>query len=809
MAELEFLLDDGRLDGPHAVDRVVGPCRVAAIADRADLSDARSAIEDLCMTWGGACGGLLPATRGAGLSNRWTEFLAEGEFDRLAHRGVVEIAPNRRGVFVAQDAGGEPLLANLWGRRGPSDWPICDCSLPADDDPWFIAYLACLGAWPSQPTSNQLSPAGLIEDYRFDQLLRVEREVLTDTGPADLIARLRRREHICPAQLSYQGLMLWSQPEAPHLSDDPTLPAPTWERSRYGANLVVVYEPGSVEDLALIWNLRAAHGIKPSVPLAVPATADVGAALHAWSLVESETWALRLFGLVSRPWGLISASIDKQRLEDWAKQASLNWAAADVDTVLAPGHRPGRSSKDVAVFREGRARIAATAPSDREFFDGRPAMARDPEIRVRLNPAGRRLPPSRTLEGFLPTLWGYRGGGSEHDGGHGNDILEVDWPSGWNVLAAVAHDRGFAVKPSRPGRAATALLRRLGTFAELQPLLDPLIIKTLTDLGARSGRAWFEQQIRELHEQLDLAPSDASARSQLIEQRLSELALPPFNADRSELTWDQLKQYLSRDAAHEWLQWAESRELLVRGAEVTCGRCGAREWRPATEIAVPVLCRGCGHPIPRPFPTDRLVFRYRASEMLRQTLQQNAFPHLLAARWLAALLGQQGLFGLHPGVEFQDKSGETVAEVDLVLLFSDGTIALGECKLTPRGLLDADVDRLERFAATIGAAWTFYAVPAWLSDCEEPWNQLARDLPERPCFLLTNEQLMEPGDQVMWKLGSNPLRPDPADDEQRAKLHAQFVERLGAAIAWIDQPQHVDDMLLKEAKRDPGDGEAS
>ena len=253
------------------------------------------------------------------------------------------------------------------------------------------------------------------------------------------------------------------------------------------------------------------------------------------------------------------------------------------------------------------------------------------------------------------------------------------------MLSAVAHDRGFEATPSRPGRAATALLRRLGAFAELQPFLDPWILDTLKGLGARSGRAWFEQHVREIHEQLDLAPSDASARSRLIEQRLSELSLPPFDADKSELTWDQLQRLLSPAAAHEWLQWAESRELLVRGAGVACDRCGAREWRPATELAVPVRCRGCGQAIGRPFPTDRLVFRYRASEMLRQTLQQNALPHLLAGRWLAALLGSDGLFGLHPGVEFQDKNGKQVAEVDLVLVFSDGSLALGECKLTPRG----------------------------------------------------------------------------------------------------------------------------
>jgi len=799
VSDLGLLLDDGRLQGTHAIDRVVGPDRVAAVVDRGDLSDARRAIEELCMTWGGACGALLPATRGdADLPGRWDRFLANGVFDQLAHREIASRDPHRREVFVTPHVTGEPLLSELWGQREAGDWPVCDCSLPDPTDPWYVAYLACLGAWPSQPAPEQLKPAGLIDEYRFDQLLNVEREPLTQVGPAELVSRLRRRGYTHPAQLSCHGLSLWRLPEAAHLSDEPGLPHPGWERSRYGPNLVVVYEPGSVEDLALIWNLRAAHGVFPGLPLAVPATVDVAHALQAWSTVGADSWALRLFGLVSRPWGLVSATVDASALADWATQAPGSWEVADVDTVLWPGYRPGRPSKDVAVFRDGRARIAAVAADDREFLRNRPAQARAPELRVRVTPVGRQLPPSRTLARYLPTLFGYRGGGSEHEGGDTDAILDLDWPSGWNVLQAAARDRGVQAVASRPGRAASALLRRLGTFVELQPLLDPAVIETLTRLGSRSGRAWFETQVRDLHESLNLAPDRAAKRSQIIEKRLADLALPPFEADRAELTWDALQQLLSPEGAREWLGWAESRELLVRGAEVSCDRCFARGWQPATELAVPTVCRGCGHSIRRPFPADRLVFRYRASEMLRQTLQQNALPHLLAARWLVALLGGAGLYGVHPGVEFRDEAGNPVAEVDLVLLFSDGAIALGECKLTPRGLLQGDVNKLEDFADRFGASWTFYAVPAWLSDCGEPWSRLPRDSPERPRFVLTNEQLVQPAEDVRWALGTNPLRPVPADEVQCAAWHDRFQERLADSIAWIEQQPHVDEMILKD-----------
>jgi hypothetical protein len=89
MSELELLLDDGRMEGTYAVERVVAPDRVAAVVDRGDLDDARSAIEDLCTTWGGACGALLPAERDdTDLPVRWDRFLKAGVFDRLAYRGI-------------------------------------------------------------------------------------------------------------------------------------------------------------------------------------------------------------------------------------------------------------------------------------------------------------------------------------------------------------------------------------------------------------------------------------------------------------------------------------------------------------------------------------------------------------------------------------------------------------------------------------------------------------------------------------------------------------------------------------------------
>lgn len=190
MSELPLLLDDGHIEGPHAVERVVGPERVAAVVDQSDLSDARAALEDLCLAWGGGCGALLPAERDRdGLPVRWDRFREAGVFDRLGHRDVIQGQSNRPRVFSTAEVGGDPLLAVLWNRHDREGWATADCSLPDSDDPWHVAYLACLGAWPSQPASRHLAATGLVEDYRFERLLRVKRDVIEAPGPADLVAR--------------------------------------------------------------------------------------------------------------------------------------------------------------------------------------------------------------------------------------------------------------------------------------------------------------------------------------------------------------------------------------------------------------------------------------------------------------------------------------------------------------------------------------------------------------------------------------------------------------------------------------------
>ena len=101
-----------------------------------------------------------------------------------------------------------------------------------------------------------------------------------------------------------------------------------------------------------------------------------------------------------------------------------------MDTVLYPASRPGRLSRDIAVFTQGRARVAALSPEDRDYLQGRPARAHEPALRVRIKAGGRHLPPAGPLARYLPTMPGYRGGGIEVGANNVDDLVGSTGPAG-------------------------------------------------------------------------------------------------------------------------------------------------------------------------------------------------------------------------------------------------------------------------------------------------------------------------------------------------------------------------------------------
>jgi hypothetical protein len=566
----------------------------------------------------------------------------------------------------------------------------------------------------------------------------------------------------------------------------PTWFAEGWMRLFVGSNIVVVYEPGSVADLCLLWTLRSAHGVPRGLPLAIPRSTDVVSELATWTdLGDRPRFAPKLRGL-GRPWALTSASVAADELAAMAAEAGNPWEVVPFGDLLQPPARASRTSVDIAHFVDGAATAAVWGPTDRDIVHGRPPAAFGVDLRGRTSVANKSLPRLRSLRPGWFTGGGWVAGGFDRPVGSDSDTVEVEWPSGWAVLQAAAADHGLKIRPSRPGQAAAALLGRMGSFEALDPLKDDQILGHLERLGERVGISWFRSRLRGIQSALAAESEDAATRSARLEALVDELVVPPVDDAQHELTASQLQSAFKLSPARSWLEWAESTGLIVRGARIECHRCGTKAWRPAAELAPPVICAGCGQPIQRPFPADTLTFRYRASRLLIEVEASDALPHLICAAWWVAMF-RDGLYGVYPGVEFLDGDA-LIGEVDVVLLLRNGMLALGECKRRPNGLHSKDLENLDVIADRVRAAWTFAATLGWAEEAPTLWQTLRRDLPERRRFALCAEQLFEESIEIRSLLGVDATAWAPATSDQRTARHARFKERLPDVIARLERP---------------------
>jgi hypothetical protein len=681
---------------------------------------------------------------------------------------------------LIEDELGEFLVAALLGAPGDeSRWLPVISSRVAHDDDWFIAYAGCLGIWPSTPDPHMLERYRYVSGLKWTEVIDFTEEVVSAPGPADLLARLRSPGTMTPAQASTALLRLRTAPRSSSgIDSPPVLPRPHLNAEEVGPNVVVIYEPGSVEDLALLWNLRMANGLVEGLPMAIPHGADVGAALKYWQ----EEFAFSSWGLGSTRCALTSASIDFAEIEQMAEMAGSLWTALTPDELLRDSDRPARQSFDVATFSEGAATVAAWDSADRDAIGKRPSDFNEFEGVVRIGIHGRRIPPSPSLEPEYPFVSGFRGGGFERPGARADALVEVGWPGGWSVLEALALDRGLRVERSPAGLAAASMLERVGSLDVLGALASEGMVALLYELGERSGINWFRNKLREIGSAVD------SRDRSLLERAASEIHISGSEEERGETTFSALVHRFGRSGAEAWLSWAEDRELLIRGATIRCDRCGARSWRAIDELGPRPVCRGCGRPIASPFPPGQLSFSYRAGQAVLHVMEHDALVQLFAMRWFFQLWRPfmdrpSRLFGAYPGVEFYELGGENpVGEADLLLVQTDGELVVGECKRRGPGLNPRELEKLDSLARRVGSPWSFLATLDRASACPAIWQDARRSLPESPRLTLTAESLFD--DDVRDTLGADPF----AWRDDSPEVHADRERKFAADLApWLDR----------------------
>jgi hypothetical protein len=669
--------------------------------------------------------------------------------------------------------------------------PVVSARLPQDHE-WFIAYATALGLWPEAPDAQLVERYRYVEGLGWGDVLGHSVDEIGDPGPVDLLRRLRAQRSTTPAMMSMALLGIRQAARSGSIQGPAILPNSEETAQQVGPNVVVVYEPGNVEDLALLWNLRMANGLPDGLPLGIPRTADLESALKHWQ----DEPAFQMWTLGHDRCAITSTSVALDALRPIASGAGPLWSVVSPEEVLRDSDRASRRSLDITSFVDGEATVSGWDPADRDALGRRRSRMEEFVGVVRFGLRDRRIPPSHSLEPEYSFAPGFRGGGFEFPESRNDSLTPVRWPAGWTVIEALALDHGLRAQRSAAGLAAAALLERFGSIAGLGALRSEHLTNLLYRLGERSGMTYFRQKLREMGAAL------RAEDRRLLEQAIADLHFSATGEEQQETTFSALVQMLGRDGGEAWLGWAEDRELLIRGAKVHCDHCGSKSWRTIEELGPAPVCRGCGREISSPFPPGELPFAYRASQAVLQAMEHDVLVQLLAMRWFAELwrpfMDQPSrLFGAYPGVEFFER-GETnpIGEADLLLVQSDGALVVGECKRRGAGLNPTELEKLERLADRLGSPWTFLATLDRATDCPPIWREATRSLPEKPRVALTAEFLFD--SDISWPAGMDIFawREEPTSfHEQRER---EFADRLSSWLDHLGRKRSMEEEELRE-----------
>lgn len=588
--------------------------------------------------------------------------------------------------------------------------------------------------------------------------------------------RVANREKFTPRQFSNLYLASGSTPNTGYLGLSSPIPS-RWEHANAaGPNIIVVVSPDSVDDVALLWNLRALWGDSLPMPIGIPRELFNADSLHRLHRPGTTT----SFGLGGGGLYVCSESVSPDELRKIASEVTSVRVAEPKD-FLRPHAAPARPRSQVQYWTDGTSRITSLTDEDRKVL-GETAHSR-PSLVMSVSVPDAPIPAVGPLRGTHSAA--YQFGNAQVQASFGTRegyTSEVRWPSGWTSLSAAALEHGLEVRESQPGLAAMNLIRALGDTRDIRYLCDMELVDLLYELAERSGMSWWKQKWNGVEQRLrEEGKTPEEIESLAVELGRDEPVVAPSNEGR-QLAEARFRKCFGnkKDASHRWLEWAIDRRILVQGIELACPSCRIKFWLPVQEMSPPHTCPGCSRTISRPFGSELVKFTYRIGEVLRQCLEVDALGHVLALRWLTQLFADYGLVGAHPGVEFVE-DGKVVAEADVLLLFSDGRMVPVEVKRRATAFNEAAAAQLEAISTRLNASFDVMCVMEPLDRCSEV-VELKRELPDRPRFLLSMDQLSDP--HVFWSAGGNPFEEKHFGEGTPRKLRETWlgdVARIGGA----------------------------
>ena len=330
----------------------------------------------------------------------------------------------------------------------------------------------------------------------------------------DLLDRVGNRSTFTPRRFSSAFLASGLQPETSYMGGTPrVLPATHEIRRAAGPNIVVAVSTGSVQDLALLWNLRAAHGDQRSLPIGVPVELLTEQALRALQ----QPGNVIPFGFGGGALHLTSTSVELTRLGEIARSVSSVRVVPHQD-LLTFGPARGRPRSHVTTWHGGHTRLSPFSDSDREVL-GAAGSIRHAQLVLDVRVMSAPLPADPTMRGT--TFGRFQAGNAQIavSTQRQQETVRVAWPSSWTSLEAVAATKQIRLKESQPGLAARALIQALGDVHQARLLAHGDLISLLYRMAEVSGMSWWKQRWVTTHRQLQ----ELGVENQVLEEAADSL----------------------------------------------------------------------------------------------------------------------------------------------------------------------------------------------------------------------------------------------------------------------------------------------
>lgn len=757
---MPHFLDDERLNGPHVVRLSTRPRRLAIPLRCNDMDAFRVFVERECQLWGGAANVVVPLDAEGNVQELYQTTLPGSQIDSVfgAPYDPTMRLDQPLDLTAQRDVSRDQLAAGLHVYGSTNDLPPLEIVELGESDPWHAIYLACLGSLPAEIDPEIVRRGNWVPDVAFSDFVDVRRVPITGSLD-DLLKRTWPDEPvISPRKLSLTSLSYASTASSYIRSAQPVLPKSRFSRFDAGPNIVVVCSPKSLDDIALLWNLRAAHGDFYAAPIGIPSGELSPETISKLSM----SWGLARNGISASSLYVTSCSIAADDLAE-ATMSISDATVVDPADLLMFGTVLGWTRDEVLVWEDGR---ASYTPVDA-------TRSRDVLEKRNINDSLMLHFDARVEDSPLPVSDDFRVDGF-YDGAHSHwssprfaeKIAQLEWPPRQLMANSVASIRDLKLKESAPGIAARLLITMMGGLWESYLLCHAPLLALLESMAARQGFNWYKERMR--------AAGVAVQASDAVGASIDELP---------EKSFDDFKRALGNNgrATKYWLEWAERANIIIKGFPIQCVNCGARQWIPIGSFAPPITCRGCAVAMDLPFG-DRpsIDFKYRLSEPARRVYEVDAMGHILAARFFESILGSGSsgrLVGSHPGTSIFELDGNReIGEADVLLLTRSGEFIPVEVKRTASGLTGVELGKLDALALALGSSWSATVACQYEHDTGGELDGVAQrneDGTHRR-MSLTFDALLDP--HATWAMGADPFTIEALSSQQIRQREKDFVD---------------------------------